>query len=277
MRPERVDLGRLRWVAFAFVFVVALLSTLVPGAALVAGSFMTRWGFFSIPQPWTLRNWENVLSDGTFGESVVNSIQLGVLSAIVATVVVFIVAVVLVRTSFRGRSLLDFVTWLPWGVPGVLLSLGILAAVLGIPALRFLHGSMALLIVAVVLFRFPLGVHLIRTGLLQLGRELEEASYVAGARWWYTQLRITVAILMPVLVAVALIVLITALNEVSGVVLLASTDTRTLSLLSLDYLTGSPSDRESAAVVIVIVSMLAIGIALFARILGVRLGGGGLT
>jgi iron(III) transport system permease protein len=169
------------------------------------------------------------------------------------------------------------VSWLPWAVPGVLLGLGILTAVLGVPVLRFLHGTMALLIVAVVLFRFPLGVHLLRTGVLQLGKELEEASYVSGARWWYTHARITVAILMPMLIAVALIVLITALNEVSGVVLLASTDTRTLSLLSLDYLSGSPSDREGASVVIVIVSSLAVAIALVARVFGLRLGSGGLT
>ena len=58
---------------------------------------------------------------------------------------------------------------------------------------------------------------------------------------------------------------VTAVNEVSGVVLLASTDTRTLSLLSLGYLMGSFAEKESAAVVTTIMILLCVGVALVAR------------
>ena len=268
MRQGKTDLRRWRWPAFGLVLGFVVLSTLVPFFALVAGSFMRRWGYFHIAEPWTLRHWETVLSDPMFVASLTNSLTLGLLSGLAGTVVMFLIAYVLVRTSFGGRTILDFVSWLPWAIPGVLLSLGVLTMVLNIPALRVLHGTLVVLVLAVVLFRFPLGVHLLKSGLLQLSKELEEAAQVAGAHWWYTQVRVTLPILTPMLIAVGLMTCVTAINEVSGVILLASVETRTLSLLSLDYLVGQRAEKEAAAVVTTIIVLLAATVTLVARRIG---------
>ena len=265
MRAGPVDLGRFRWPAFGLVAGLLLLMTLVPFISVVAGSLMRRWGYFAIASPFTLQHWQRVLADSTFIASLTNTLLLGVLSGIVSALVVFFVAYVLVRTTFPARGTLDFLSWLPWAIPGVLLSLGLVALVLMLPPLRLLYGSLLLLIIAVVLFRFPLGVHFVKSGLMQVSKELEEASTVCGTGWLTTQRRITVPILLPMLVAVALMTFVTAVNEVSGVVLLASTDTRTLSLLSLGYLSGSFPEKESAAVVTTIMILLCVGVALIAR------------
>jgi iron(III) transport system permease protein len=265
MRAGPVDLGRLRWPAFGGVAGLLALMTLVPFLSVVAGSLMRRWGYFGIPSPWTLNHWQRVFGDSTFIASLTNTLLLGVLSGIVSALVVFFVAYVLVRTTFPARGTLDFLSWLPWAIPGVLLSLGLVALVLMLPPLRLLYGSLLLLIIAVVLFRFPLGVHFIKSGLMQVSKELEEASTVCGNGWLSTQRQITLPILLPMLIAVALMTFVTAVNEVSGVVLLASTDTRTLSLLSLGYLTGSMPEKESAAVVTTIMILLCVGVALIAR------------
>jgi iron(III) transport system permease protein len=246
--------------------------TLVPLVAVVAGSLMRRWGYFGIASPWTLGHWQRVLGDSTFLASLLNTLLLGLLAGIVSALVVFLIAYVLVRTPFPARGTLDFLSWLPWAIPGVLLSLGLVALVLLIPPLRVLYGTLALLVLAVMLFRFPLGVHFVKSGLMQVNKELEEASTVCGTGWLATQRRITLPILAPMLVAVALMTFVTAVNEVSGVVLLASTDTRTLSLLSLGYLTGSFSEKESAAVVTTIMILLCVGVALLARQIEARVG-----
>jgi iron(III) transport system permease protein len=140
--------------------------------------------------------------------------------------------------------------------------------VLDVPALRALHGTLLVLVLAVVLFRFPLGVHLLKSGLLQLGQEMEEAARASGAGWWYTQARITLPVLLPMLVAAGLMTCVTALNDVSGVILLASVQTRTLSLLALDYLVGQRAEKEAAAVVTTIIVLLAVGLTLVARRIG---------
>ncbi len=110
---------------------------------------------------------------------------------------------------------------------------------------------------------------------MQISQELEEASVVCGSTPFIIQMRITIPILSPMLVGVALMTFVGAVNEISGVVLLASTDVRTLSLLSLDYLVGTSPQREAAAVVTIIMLVLCVGVALFARAFGIRLGASG--
>ena len=134
-----------------------------------------------------------------------------------------------------------------------------------------LHGTSFILVVAIVLFRFPIGVHLLRTGIMQVSNELEEAAQITGARWWYIQFKIVRPILMPMLLGVGLITFVATLNEVSGVVLLASTATKTLSLLTLDFLVGAGGSREAAAVITIVIMFMAIVAVAIGRRFGLKL------
>ncbi len=267
---RRVRLGRWRHAAFVLVLAVVVIITVVPVTFLVLGSFMKLFGFFAVPEPWTTANWVRILEDEVFLRSVRNTLLLAGGSALVALVFYSLVAYLLVRTDYRGRRLLDFMSWLPFAVPGILLGVGFLWLFLGTPGLRWLYGSMVLLIVATVVSSMPFGIHIIKSNLLQLGRELEEASRVAGASWWGTYRRIVVPILMPVLMVVMVVTFISAARDISNVALLATSETRVLSLLQLDYMIAGR--YESAAVVATITMLLSTGVAVVARIVGLRVG-----
>lgn len=276
MRLTRISLGpRMRLFACILVSVFVAIQTLVPFLATLTGSFMKRWGWFHIPEPWTTSRWIDVFSNEQFLDCLRNTLLIGLSSAFAAAAASFLIAHTLIRSRFQGKDLLEFVSWLPWAVPGVLLSLGLVTIVLKFPLLRVFYGSMAILVLSVVLFRFPLNVQLIKSGLMQIHPELEEASVVCGQNSFWTQMRITLPILMPMLVGVGLMTFVAAVNEVSGVVLLASTEMRTLSLLSLDYLLGSQPQREAAAVVTIVMLILCVGVALIARSFGIELGSAG--
>ena len=107
--------------------------------------------------------------------------------------------------------------------------------------------------------------------MMQVSKELEEAGQIAGARWWYVQMKIVRPILMPMLLGVGLISFIATLNEVSGVILLASTQTKTLSLLTLDYLIGAGGSKEAASVITVVIVLLAFVAVLVGRRFGLKL------
>ena len=77
-------------------------------------------------------------------------------------------------------------------------------------------------------------------------------------------------LLTPVLLLVGAVSFISAARNVSTVALLATSGTRPLSLLQLDFMVEGR--YEAAAVVGVIVVVLTTGIALLARIFGLRLG-----
>jgi iron(III) transport system permease protein len=181
-----------------------------------------------------------------------------------------IVAYISVRTKFIWRSALDFISWFPSAMPGILMGIGLLWLFLDIPLFRVLYGSIWLLIIATVISSITLGTQLIKANLLQLGQELEEASRTSGASWPATFRRIVGPLLFPVLLLVGVLGFIHAARDISNVALLANSSTRTLALLQLDFMVSGR--YESAAVVATIVMLLTTGVALLARFLGLRVG-----
>jgi iron(III) transport system permease protein len=193
---------------------------------------------------------------------------LAVGTAVTAVFLHSLIAYIAVRTRYAGRRLLDFVSWLPFTVPGVILGLALLWFFLGTPLLRPLYGTTAVLIVAGLISGMPLGVQIIKSGLMQLGSELEEASRIAGASWWSTYRRIVLRLMTPTLLAVGMITFVGAARNIGSFALLTTSANRPLSILQLDYI--AQRKFEEAVVVACIIMFISLGGALFARLLGLR-------
>ncbi len=166
-QPHR--LGRWRAPALALVLAVVLVVLVAPVLFALLGTFMKLFGFFDIADPWTLDNWKTVLSDELFLRSLYNTVVLATGTAVAAMIVHALIAYIAVRTRYAGRRILDFISWLPFTVPGIILGLALLWFFLGVAALRPLYGTTALLIIAGVIAGMPLGVQIIKSGLMQLG------------------------------------------------------------------------------------------------------------
>src|SRR5438093_580882 len=128
----------------------------------------------------------------------------------------------------------------------------------------------ALLLIAMVIKSMPFGTQMIKSVLIQLGSDLEEASKVCGGTWFHTFRRVILPLTMPALITVGLVGFISAARDISTVVLLGSGKSRTLSLLMLDFAAGA--EFEKATVVAVIIVGLVVGAALFARAIGGQVG-----
>jgi len=265
-RPH--TLGRWRWPALALVLVLLVIVLGVPLAIALLGTFMKLFGFFDIPQPWTLDNWTTVLTDELFLRSLGNTLILATGTAVAAILVHSLIAYIAVRTRYAGRRALDLISWLPFTVPGIILGLALLWLCLDTAALRPLYGTMTLLIVAGVISGMPLGVQIIKSGLMQLGAELEEASRIAGASWWSTYRRIVLRLMAPTLVAVGMITFVGAARNIGNIALLATSANRPLSILQLDYI--AQRKLEAAVVVACIIMFISLAGALLARLYGLR-------
>ena len=261
-------LGRLRAPALAFVLALVLVVLGAPVLLALLGTFMKLFGFFNIPDPWTIENWKTVLTDDLFLRSLHNTLVLATGTAAVTIVVHSLIAYIAVRTRYAGRRLLDFISWLPFTVPGIILGLALLWLFLGWPILRPLYGTTALLIICGVISGMPLGVQIIKSGLMQLGSELEEASRIAGASWWSTYRRIVLRLMTPTLLAVGMITFVGAARNIGSFALLTTSANRPLSILQLDYV--AQRKFEEAVVVACIIMFISLGGALFARLLGLR-------
>lgn len=108
----------------------------IPVVFALLGTLMKLFGFFHVVDPWTLANWQTVLGDDLFLRSLHNTFVLSIGTAVAAIVVHSLIAYIIARTPYAGRRLLDFVSWLPFTVPGIILGLALLWLFLGV---GFLH------------------------------------------------------------------------------------------------------------------------------------------
>jgi iron(III) transport system permease protein len=266
--PQKHRLGRWRVPAFILLVVVALTVTVVPVSLLVVGTFMKLFGFFSIPEPWTVSHWQEVLRDPIFLDSVVDTLIVGFGTVAVGVTMFTVVAYVLVRSRFRGGAALEFISWLPSVLPGIILGVGILRFFVAVPLVQALYGTTLVLIAAISITTLTTGTQITKASLTQLGVELEEAARVGGGAWHQVIRRIVLPLITPSLLAVAAMTFIAGASDVSTTVLLATSDTRTLALLQLNLMIVGSYER--AAVVGVVVVALTTGIAILARWMGLR-------
>jgi len=266
---KSASLGRWRWVTCGLCFFYIGVMILLPLMTLLMGTFMELFGNFDLEKPWTARHWTGAFQDPIFLRSLWNTLTLGIGAGLAGTFFYALVSYSIVRTKFAGRGLIDILCWLPWALPGVLISLALLWAVLGSGSIvKLIYGTTFLLVLAIIIKEMPLGAQIIKAGILQVSRELEEASSVSGASWLAGFRRIILPLLRPTLVAVALIVFISAVRDIPTIVFLSTYKTRTLSLLMLDYMAGA--NMEKAAVLGLFIVFLIFLLLALGRLLGFR-------
>ena len=256
-----IALGAWKYPALALLLLITLSLTVLPTSFLLLGTFMKLFGFFTIKDPFTLDNWRGVLSDPILLRSLKNTLVLGFSSASIGVVLSSLVAYVIVKSRFKARALLDFLCWLPWAIPGILLGMALLWTLLLIHKIVPIYGTMGALVLAMAISGLPVCVQVMKSFLMQLSNELEEASMVAGASWLTTYRRIVLPLILPCVIVVGLLEFISAARNISTVVLLATGQTRPLSLLMLDYAAGAELERATvvATFIVAIVVLAALG------------------
>jgi len=262
-------LGPWRWPTAAFCLLFIFVMIILPLATLVMGTFMEFFGNFEVEHTWTLRHWITVFTDPLFLRSLKNTLILGLGAAIVGTLLYALTSYLIVRTRLPGRATIDILSWLPWALPGVLISLALLWAVLGSgDYIKLIYGTVSVLVLAIIIKEMPLGTQIIKAGVLQISNELEEASSASGAGWLTGFRRILMPLLKPTMMAVAIIVFISAARDIPTVIFLSTHNTRTISLLMLDYM--ADANKEKAAVLGVFLVLLIFALLLIGRLLGFR-------
>jgi len=269
-RPGLIDVGRWNYVAFGVIAFLLVLLTVGPLAILVLGSFMTRIGYFVLG--FTLEHWKFVLTDAVFIKALRTTLVLATTAAIVSPLLFSVIGYILVRTRLPGRGALDLMIWCGGAIPGILAGLGLLWVFVGTPLLNFLFGSIWALLIVVILQGKTTGVNIMKGVLVQVGADMEEAARVAGAGWIRTYLRIWLPLLMPTLMLLAVMNFVSAAGATSSIILLASRNTMTLSLMALELSSTAVSNREAASIISIFIIAFTLTGALIIRYFGRRLG-----
>jgi iron(III) transport system permease protein len=251
---------------FCFGWFAVTLAT--PLFFLVVGSFMRRYGFFYVANPFTLYHWRALFSDPLFFSSLRNSLIIAFAVAIIGIILYSLVAYAILRSRSGVARVTDILVWVPWGMPGILMSLGLLWLFLSTPLRTLLYGGLAGIVLAIVIKDSPIGTQFFKAGFLQVGSELEESARVCGASWLRTYWRVLLPLVAPTAITVGLLNFLSSMRDISTSVLLYSSASRSLSILMLEYSFAGEMERSTAVGVLITIFVLIV--TLCVRALGFR-------
>ncbi|MBQ1061257.1 ABC transporter permease [Micromonospora sp. C41] len=194
-----------RWLADRWVMGVALLvlGYLTLPIMVVAGlSFNRPSSRLSYDfNEFTLDNWKQPCATSDMCDAVVRSMQIGLIATVVSTLLGTLMAFALVRHSFRGRSGLNGLIFLPMATPELVMGTSLLALFVaaGVPQ------GFWTIVIAHVMFCVSFVVVTVKARLSGMDRRLEEAAMDLYATEWQTFRRITLPLVLPGIVAAALL------------------------------------------------------------------------
>ncbi|MFC4349581.1 ABC transporter permease [Kordiimonas lipolytica] len=269
-RPKIFDLGRYRWAVSAVLAVYFGLTLFVTVGGLGLRAFTT----FLTPllAPWellTLDNFALIFEYDAYQRSITNSLLVAGIGAAFAVGFVSLITVIIHRSGFRFRKVLEYVALYPRAVPGIVAGIGFFWGMLLFPFLGPLHGTIWILILAFTMRTIPTAFGAISPALMQLSKDLDQSSRTVGADWWSTQRKIILPLLRPALFGAYVLLFLSFLKEYASAAFLFAPGSEILGTTMLQFWVNGDSGPVAALAVIQII--LTITFVVFARkLLGVK-------
>jgi spermidine/putrescine transport system permease protein len=196
---KKLQLGRK---ALPLYSLLALVYLLIPIVYTIAFSFNDSKGRTNTTwQGFTFSKWGDVCSQAGICEAFGNSLFIGAVSTVVATILGTAIAIALVRYRFKFRSLVSLSLFLPMATPEVVMGAGLAALFFNVGA----EQGFATIIIAHVMFCLSFVVVTVKARVQTLDPVLEEAGRDLYANPAQVFWRITFPLLLPGIVSAALL------------------------------------------------------------------------
>ena len=167
----------------------------------------------------TLDWYARMIADERVRVAAQNSLVIALVSTIVSTVIGTLTALALERTRFRVKRMYEAAMYLPIIVPEIVMAIALLVffnlaftwldQFFGLK-LKFGHGTIT---IAHIAFSFPFVAVVVRARLADFDRTLEQAAQDLGANEWQTFRHITLPLLMPGIIAGALLAFTLSIDD----------------------------------------------------------------
>jgi iron(III) transport system permease protein len=269
-RPRVIDLGGWKYVTLGVSFLIFFLAVILPVFVLLWSSFIPYYGVPSreLMAKMTMANFQYILNYPLALTAFKNSFYLSVGSATLVMLLTSIIAWITVKTKLPGRALLDNMTFIPIAMPGIVLGVSLIWVYLTLPIP--IYGTIWVLLLAYITKFMPYGIRAASASMIQINKELEEASLTAGGTWFQTFRKVILPLLMPGFTAGWIYISIIALRELSTSILLYSYNSTVLSIMAFDLWEGGQYTYVCALGVLMVI--LLVTMAFIARKLGARIG-----
>jgi iron(III) transport system permease protein len=179
-----------------------------------------------------------------------------------------VIAWITVKSKIPGRVFLDNLAFIPIAMPGIVLGVSLIWVYLTLPIP--IYGTIWVLLLAYITKFMPYGIRTASASMIQINKELEEASLASGGTWFQTFRKIILPLLMPGFVAGWIYISIISLRELSTSILLYSYNSTVLSIMAFDLWEGGQYTYVCALGVLMV--LLLVVMAFIARKLGAKVG-----
>ena len=228
-----IPLGIWRYPALAACLVVMACAIFLPYGILAKAAFSRAW---AQPITWdnlTLANWSFTFFQYSATQgAVLNTLELGVMTATVGAVMVALLAYVANRKIILGHQVLGFLALAPIVIPGVVLAVGLFLAYTRPPFL--LYGTIWILFVAYVTKEMPVGYSQSDATFKGIHPELEEAGRILGAGRLRVLREITGPLARSGIIAAWCFIFIGVIRELSASIILFTPNTKVISVVLFD-------------------------------------------
>jgi iron(III) transport system permease protein len=197
-------------------------------------------------------------------QGIQNSMILGLASASGVTLLTAVVAYIVVKTKLRGRGFLDFLTFVPYVVPGIIFGLSILWFYLNV--MPFLYGTLTILLLAYLGKYLPVAMRINVACMAQVHSDLEEAAATCQSSWGKSFVKITLPLIRPGLVAAWIWVFVHSFREIPTAMILAYPGTEPVGIVMFKYWEDSTYQRLAAF------GVMLFGVLLVTSLIAMRIG-----
>ncbi|ARC37829.1 iron ABC transporter permease [Paracoccus yeei] len=260
-RPLMLPLGRSGAVIAALLWTYLVVSLLLPLSALVQTSLVPAYGLPLTAETMTLKNYVSALfQQVSLRDAFVTSLWLTLVT--VGFLMLASVFLGYFLTWRRGPlvRLLHFGSEAAYTLPGITLGVAMILLFLRpLPGIGVsIYGTPWIILAAYVAGFFALALRPVLSGYAQIDRALEEAARVAGAGFLRRMRDVIWPLIAPTAIAAAVIVFMTAINEIQTSILLISSGTRTIGPMIIFLEEGGASTLAAAVGCLMILGVLAL-------------------
>jgi iron(III) transport system permease protein len=197
-RPRLTDLGAWKWPFLAVVVLFLFATIVLPFLVMLYCSLVPflqapSWGVFS---RLTWEHYDTVFHYPKFTRTFWNTVIMVVATATVTTIGSFLISLVIVRSKFWGRRMLDQLAFLPHAIPGIVAGIAFLWLFLTLD----MFGTIFSIVVGFTFAFMAYGTRAMNAAIMQIHRDLEEAAGTSGAPPWRTMLRVFFPLMTPTFV-----------------------------------------------------------------------------
>ncbi len=261
-RPHQIDLGKWKYVASAAALIVLVIMVILPFLVLLLISLLP---YYHVPtwQTWhtlTLRHFHEVVQSERVYKAFGNSLFLAVAGAALCMLLAALTSYMTIRTKIAGRGVLEGLVFIPWAFPGTALALGLLWAYVDFPVP--IYATIWILMIGYVTRFLPYGLRAVTSTIVQIHKELEEASITCGAGFVATFRRIMMPLMRPGMIAGWIILATIFIREFTISIFLYSPGSEPLGpLLYFFYLDGRYGPMAAVGLVISLICIVLIAVA----------------